>query len=279
MKYGLPYHGSKSAIAKWVMEYLPEADTFVDLFAGGGAITHAAILSGKYKHFIMNDISDCPRVFVDAINGKYKDMTLCPTREEFKELKETDTAISLLFSFGYNRMDYLYSAKDEPVKVAAHKMIAAPTVYERQKAYREFIKVLAPWLKDLQSVERLQSVESLQRLQRLQSDIKVVQGDYQKLEIPRGATVYADPPYRETACKKYSGFDFKLFDKWLSEIPFPVIISEYTCPNGCVKIAEKEKICHMDTKTCKPTVEGLFIQERFYEEYIKTIKSRQLSLF
>lgn len=35
-KYGTPYKGSKSAIADWIVDNLPEADTLVDLFAGGG---------------------------------------------------------------------------------------------------------------------------------------------------------------------------------------------------------------------------------------------------
>ena len=47
--YGLPYMGSKNFIAKWVIDHLPAVDTFVDLFAGGCAVTHATIESGKYK--------------------------------------------------------------------------------------------------------------------------------------------------------------------------------------------------------------------------------------
>ena len=58
--YGLPYMGSKNRIAEWVVENLPSAGTLVDLFAGGCAITHCAMLSGKFKHVIANDISDTP---------------------------------------------------------------------------------------------------------------------------------------------------------------------------------------------------------------------------
>ena len=58
MRYGLPYKGSKNSIARWIIDSLPPADTFVDLFFGGGAVTHAALLSGKYQHFIANDIDD-----------------------------------------------------------------------------------------------------------------------------------------------------------------------------------------------------------------------------
>lgn len=58
MNYGLPYKGSKSRIAPWVIDNLPPAETFVDLFAGGCAMTYAAMLSGNYTNFIANDIGD-----------------------------------------------------------------------------------------------------------------------------------------------------------------------------------------------------------------------------
>ena len=56
MRYGLPYKGSKNSIAEWIVDNLPSADVFVDLFFGGGAVTHRAMLTGKYKRFIINDI-------------------------------------------------------------------------------------------------------------------------------------------------------------------------------------------------------------------------------
>lgn len=37
--YGLPYMGSKNKIAEWVVAHIPQADTLVDLFAGGCAVT------------------------------------------------------------------------------------------------------------------------------------------------------------------------------------------------------------------------------------------------
>jgi site-specific DNA-adenine methylase len=35
MKYGLPWQGSKSRIAEWVVDLLPQSHVLVDLFAGG----------------------------------------------------------------------------------------------------------------------------------------------------------------------------------------------------------------------------------------------------
>lgn len=55
-RLGVPYQGSKNFIAQQIVDFLPRAETFVDLFAGGCAVTHAAILSGKFSNFIANDL-------------------------------------------------------------------------------------------------------------------------------------------------------------------------------------------------------------------------------
>lgn len=49
MNYGFPYKGSKNKIAGQLLAQLPSGKRFVDLFGGGGAMSHCAILSGKYE--------------------------------------------------------------------------------------------------------------------------------------------------------------------------------------------------------------------------------------
>lgn len=56
MTYGIPYQGSKNRIADRIMEVLPSGKRFVDLFAGGCAMTHCAMLSGKYDRYLANDL-------------------------------------------------------------------------------------------------------------------------------------------------------------------------------------------------------------------------------
>lgn len=74
MNYGLPYMGSKSKIADWILENLPEAENLYDLFGGGGAITHKALLSNKFQNIYYNDIqTGLTQLFKDAVDGKYKD--------------------------------------------------------------------------------------------------------------------------------------------------------------------------------------------------------------
>ena len=120
MRYGVPYQGSKNKIAEWVIDNLPEDEILVDLFAGGCAVTHAAMLSGKWDKIIANDIGDAPELFVDAINGKYADEKRWISREDFQNLKDADAYVSLCWSFGNNRSGYLYAQEVEPWKKALH---------------------------------------------------------------------------------------------------------------------------------------------------------------
>jgi len=57
-RYGLPYKGSKNKIAQKIIQNIPASTHFYDLFSGGGAITHCALLSGKFKHVHYNDLSE-----------------------------------------------------------------------------------------------------------------------------------------------------------------------------------------------------------------------------
>ena len=120
-RLGVPYQGSKNLIAEQIVEFLPRAETFVDLFAGGCAVTHAAILSGKFTSFIANDLQgDGMEVFKKAIDGDYANETRWISREDFFRLKESDAYVSLCWSFGNNRCAYLYSKEIEPWKKALH---------------------------------------------------------------------------------------------------------------------------------------------------------------
>ena len=121
MNYGMPYKGSKNKIAKWIVESLPAAEWFVDLFGGGGAVTHAAMLSGKWRRFIYNDFdSNIVRGFDMAVHGGFANEKRWICREDFERLKDTDPYVSMCFSFGNNCADYCYSKEVEPWKRALH---------------------------------------------------------------------------------------------------------------------------------------------------------------
>lgn len=361
MNYGLPYKGSKNKLAKEIVDLLPEGEVFVDLFCGGCAVTHAAMLSGKYKRFIINDIDpQMPQFFTDAASGKFKNEKRVISREDFARLKDTDALVATVWSFGNDQKAYLWSYENEKVKIPACKMILADTVEERLKYYMQFIGALQDVKAELErrrknmerckaeygeiagsvreelrkylsesgkrqsDIDRLlgtngmanhyfsksqwefptenaynrireacpnfppydywgQSLESLQRLQRLQSleslqRLEATSGDYQDVEIPDGAVVYCDPPYRGTSEYRNGGFDYGRFYDWLRSREYPVYVSEYAMPEDFVPVYERKKTCTLGHGNRTKTVEKIFVHERFVDDVRRKI-SGQPELF
>jgi site-specific DNA-adenine methylase len=228
VRYGVPYRGSKNKIAQWVVSNLPAGDMLIDLFAGGCAVTHAALLSGKWNHIVANDIGDGPQLFMDAVHGKYANEKRWISREDFHRLKDSDPYVSLCWSFGNNRRDYLYSKEIEPWKKALHyaRVFGDTSLLQEfginsdgsskdiKPNNEEYKRLYSQWLghqvkhkrlydldhlarlenlERLQSLERLQNLEGLQRLERLKS-LESLKSDYRDVQIPSNAVVYADPP-------------------------------------------------------------------------------------
>ena len=119
--YGFPYMGSKNRLAEKIVKLFPDAENFYDLFCGGCAITHRALIENRWKNYVINDIdSRCPTLFLDAINGKFKNETRWISREDFYNLKDDDGYVAFCWSFGNNEKGYLYSKEIEPWKKALH---------------------------------------------------------------------------------------------------------------------------------------------------------------
>lgn len=285
MRYGIPYRGSKNKIAPFVVSTLPSGETLIDLFAGGCAVTHAALLSGKWNHIIANDIGDGPQVFEDAIHGKFADEKRWISREEFHRLKGTDPYVSLCWSYGNNRTDYLYSKESEPWKKALHyaRVFGDTSLLHEFEcsAGRNELESLERLhaLQRLQNLERLQSLNNLQRLQELgwcpdSLCFERFQKDYREVNVPAGAIVYADPPYKDTRCTGYGlPFDYPTFEKWLAEVPFMVIVSEQSEPSGCVEVARTKRQAIIGTgNKYGSRTEKLFVQSRFVDNYRERIK-------
>lgn len=132
MNYGLPYQGSKNRIARRLVDALPPAPVLYDVFCGGCAVTHAAMLSGKYQHFVVNDLRGwLPDAFREAINGGYAHEDRWISREDFERLKGSDAYAAMCFSFGNNCRSYMYARPLEPYKKALH--------------YAIFWRDFAPW--------------------------------------------------------------------------------------------------------------------------------------
>ena len=122
--YGIPYKGSKNKIAEKLIAQLPSATHFYDLFGGGGAITHCALLSGKYKYVHYNEFNPLVfKAFKMAINGEFKDETRWISKEDFEKLKDTDPYVAICFSFGNDLKNYAYNKECEKFKKAVHYSI------------------------------------------------------------------------------------------------------------------------------------------------------------
>lgn len=112
--------GSKSKIARWVVERLPDGDTLYDVFCGGCAITDYAMRARKYKSYVVNDITNIGFVFKKALDGGFKNETRWIGRKTYFENFE-DPYVYLCFSFGVNPIcGYSYAAEIEPWKKALH---------------------------------------------------------------------------------------------------------------------------------------------------------------
>lgn len=275
----MPYMGSKSKIAKWIVDMLPAAHTWVEPFAGGCAVTHAAILSGKYKKFIINDITDSAKVFVDAINGKFKNENRWISRSDFLELKDEDAYVRLCFSFGNDQKTYCYSREIEPYKRAFHyavmfndfkpfenlgiKLNISKTFnsdYERRIHIRRHLIAIrkdkhAGYLQSLERLERLQSLERLQPLQLDYRDVPIPKNDY---------IVYCDPPYVNT--KSYlNSFNHDEFYKWALSIK-NLFISEYEMPEPFNRIEMRRKTCTFSAlKNDTKKEEGIWVNKKYAE--------------
>lgn len=132
MNYGLPYKGSKNRIAKKILDVLPAAPVLYDVFCGGCAITHAAMLSGKYSRVVANDINGMiPHAFETALAEGFRNEDRWISRDDFQKLYKTDPYVAICFSFGNNLHQYCYARELEPYKRALH--------------YAIFWKDTAPW--------------------------------------------------------------------------------------------------------------------------------------
>ena len=259
MRYGLPYKGSKSRIVDELLTVMPPAEHFYDLFCGGCAVAHAAMLSGKWGTVHINDINPMmPESFVKAINGGFNGEDRWISHEDFFRLRDTDPYASICFSFGNDLKSYCYARELEPYKKAMHYAIffddwslfreLCPEICDRCKervspvadrtgrrtALANAISACAPGqgnplyeagkksLQTLEHLERLQHLESLERLQQTSSD-------YREMRFEPDSVIYCDIPYENT--NKYkSGFDHDAFYDWAERQEHPVFISSYEMP-------------------------------------------------
>lgn len=137
--YGLPYTGSKNRLAEKIVRHLPEADTLVDAFFGGGAITHCAMVHGKFKNYIANDIRTTPQFFKECIEGKHSNDLRWISSDDFAKSSRDDWFVRLIWSFSNNCNNYIYGKNTEAYKKAFHYAICFNDFSLLDELYCDFV--------------------------------------------------------------------------------------------------------------------------------------------
>ena len=296
---GLPYIGSKKSIAKYIIDQLPEAENFYDLFGGGAAISECAIASAKYKNIYYNEINTeivnlvrwLSHDYDNAIQEITKLYQTPVDRQDFFRIKNKrrtpiDTVALIVYSFGNDRSTYLWSRKNEAYKIPIVKQLAADIIKNGVR-FPDFKKYRINWLKEnkiyresnrigteIESLQSLSSLESLQRLERLlrieRLPFNITNLDYRDVEIKPDSIVYCDIPYDtpdKNDPRSYGkGFSHDDFYKWVRNAEFPVYYSSYdTDAGGFKRVWSKEHTCKLAKKDGKVLrrMECLFCNETY----------------
>lgn len=295
--YGFPYKGSKNRLAEKIVKLFPDAENFYDLFCGGCAITHRALIENRWKNYVINDIdSRCPKLFLDAINGKFKNETRWISREDFYNLKDNDGYVAFCWSFGNNGNGYLYSKEIEPWKKALHYAIVfndyslgkelgmdlsvvdgIKGVTNRRLFLQKYLKNnnigkssplkssietsnILQSLKSLKSLKRLEILERLERLERLCKS-------YDEIRIKPNSIIYCDIPYKGTDGYNGIDFDYEAFYTWCKKQTELCFISSYEMPEDFIPIAEFPHRSILSATKNKPVLEKVFIPKHQLELY------------
>lgn len=245
--FGIPYMGSKTKIALDILKILPSGNRFVDLFGGGFAMSHAALLIKKYNHVLYNDIN--PRVtnlVKKAINGDFNYNVFKPTfisRTDFFQNKDSDGYIKYVWSFGSDGKTYAFSKDLEPFRKACHnlvvfdehspildskcpniyKVVTSNSIHNRRLQADRF---LGNKSRDFPQLSRLERLQNLQNLNHLSHILSISNIDYKDYQFQDGDIVYCDPPYENTNDYGLS-FNSKNFYDWCISRPFKVFFSSY----------------------------------------------------
>ena len=148
-KYGSAYQGSKSKIADEIISLLPARKYFIDAFAGGGALAHCALESGKFENIIANDLQtkeilEAHFLWTPEQHLEFQKKWI--TKEEFEHTN--DLYIKTCWSFSNNRKAYIYSKACYEYKRRLHNAICFGN-------YKEFEDYCGIDLSEIDSYENL----------------------------------------------------------------------------------------------------------------------------
>lgn len=218
----IPYLGNKYKIAEDIYAAMRQNFTFknvVSLFCGGGSVE--IMFARKGYNVLANDIDSGLIELHNRLihGGGYPNDFI--TREMFEELKLDKNWLGAyvrqVWSFSNNQEDYLYSrerAAGDPALLVEHR--------RRQRHIDEYMSL------------------------NISDKIKFISNDYRDVDLsgfdPKDTILYLDPPYKGTRQYHVGEFDSEEFHKWVLELPFTAVISEYEMPEPFQCIASFDKM-------------------------------------
>ena len=281
--YGICYMGSKNALAERIVALLPSASHLIDVFAGGCAVTHCAMKSGKWQHVHANDLNEMiVGAFRRAINGEFIGERRWVSHEEFNRVRDTDAYAAICFSFGGNMRSYAYSPANEDLKRALHyaitlgdhkpfltltgidltPVLTISDLRERYLTAKHLSRKNGKRI-DIQHFERLNRLNSIATAFTNEEKHRLTIGsvDFENVEVPSDSVVYCDTPYRETeGYRNEKVFTHDRFYEWALRQTVPVFVSEYSMPEDFVEVAAWQKLCTMKgANNALRTTEKLFV--------------------
>lgn len=206
------YFGGKTKCAKRIASHLGSVGTYVEPFMGGLSVAPVV----QFERAILNDIYPGLRVLYEAwANGWRPEVKI--TEEVYKELKakkDWRDPLSVFAQFAMTR-----GGESWATYYRSHTQV--------RDAQREGTNGLTKKLGALAG-----------------KNYVFTSSDYRDLDIPSGATVYCDPPYRGCTTYHAAGkFDSDAFWDWATKLSerCRVVVSEYQAPDNWACVAEWRK--------------------------------------
>lgn len=282
--YGIPYQGSKAKIVSTLIEHIPSAENFYDLFGGGFSVSHYVMeeCQNKFKHVYYNEIDkNSVSLIKRAISGYYNYKNFSPKfidRELFFKEKDNDWYIKYIWSFGNGGMSYLFGKSIEYDKKSLHDAIVFSTFNERavyltgistfpsdlndRKLRRLHLRKLVnkrghknvKQLEQLERLERLQQFEQLGQLEQLHFSTQ----SYEEVSIKKDSIIYCDIPYKG-AGGYGQFFDYNKFFDWAHNSKHPIFISEYN-----IEDARFSLVAEIEHRGTMSPTENNKVMERLY---------------
>ena len=206
------YIGGKYRIRKqlvdYLSEYFTETNCFVEPFVGSANITtwlleENGLLAYKLEKIILNDFhTDLAMMWNEVISGKLVLPDTC-TEEEYERLRnESSSGLRGFIGHGCSFGGIWFSKFAKTNDGRNYCLNAKNSIMNTVKCLKGY-------------------------------NVIIENKSYEEIEIPDGALVYCDPPYKNT-CKPGMGNDFnhKKFWGWIRELSKRcfVFISEYESP-------------------------------------------------